>query len=436
MKFSYGKTFLLGFGFLGISIVGPIFNLYVPIFLQAGNPEFERQLLTEGRVIPGIVGFGLTPSLALFIMTWDNIMNMFIAPWVGAKSDRTWNRFGRRKPYILLGAPLALLAFVFVPFAQTLLAIAAFIFITNLGLAIFRSPTVAWLGDLFSAEDRSQANGIINLMGGIGALLAYFVGGILFNQVGRAAPFIAGAIASSVALVVVLTFVRESPPKDSAENEQQGHILTNVKDLFSNPDRSVLFVLLSILLWFMGFSAFEAGISSFAVFTLGIEAGTASIYAGTMTIFFLLFAVPSGFIGTRWGRSRTIRIGLIGLSLSALLGFFLVQDGISLVLTLLFSGAFWAMINVNSLPLVYDHGDEKQIGAYTGLYYFSSQLASVLGPTLLGVMVDALGNQYRWLWIFAAFFMMIALMALTRVRSGEAALLKRDRLPAGREAED
>ncbi|HSK88073.1 MAG TPA: MFS transporter, partial [Anaerolineales bacterium] len=290
------------------------------------------------------------------------------------------------------------------------------------GMALFRSPTVAWLGDLFSAQDRSKANGVINLMGGIGGLLAYFGGGILYNEFGRTAPFIAGAIATAIAVAVVLIFVKEPPSitSKSMEKEPQNSILQNIKILFANPDRSALFVLLSILLWFMGFSAFETGLSSFAVFTLGMEAGTASIYAGTMTIFFLLFAVPAGFLGTRWGRGKTIRIGLIGLVLSAFLGFFIVQDALTLVLILLFAGAFWAMVNVNSLPLVYDHGDEKQIGAYTGLYYFSSQLAAVLGPTLLGFLVDALGNQYRWLWLFATVFMVLALVAMLGVRRGEA----------------
>ena len=419
MKFNYGKTFLLGFGFLGISIIWPIFNQFIPIFLQAGNPEFERQLLAEGREIPNIAGFGLAPSLALFIMTWDNILNMFIAPWIGAKSDRTWNRFGRRKPFILLGAPIALLAFVFVPVAQSVLAIATFIFITNVGMALFRSPTVAWLGDLFRAEDRSKANGVINLMGGVGGLLAYFGGGILFNQFGRTAPFIAGALATAIAVIIALLFVKEPPSVTAAEKDQQSSILQNVKILFANRDRSALFVLLSILLWFMGFSAFDTGLSSFAVFTLGMKAGDASIYAGTMTIFFLLFAVPAGLLGTRWGREKTIRIGLIGLVLSALIGFFVVQGPIAFVIVLLFAGAFWAMVNVNSLPLVYDHGDEKQIGAYTGLYYFSSQLAAVLGPTLLGILVEALGNQYRWLWLFATVFMVLAFGAMLGVRRGE-----------------
>ena len=48
-KFPYGKTLLIGSGFLGINLVWPVFNSFVPLFLQAGNPEFERQLIEAGR---------------------------------------------------------------------------------------------------------------------------------------------------------------------------------------------------------------------------------------------------------------------------------------------------------------------------------------------------------------------------------------------------
>jgi len=420
MKFNYGKTFLLGFGFLGISIIWPIFNQYIPLFLQAGNPEFERQLLAEGRAIPDIAGFGLAPSLALFIMTWDNIVNMFVQPWVGSKSDQTWNRWGRRKPWILVGAPIALFGFVFIPVAQSVLAIATFILITNFGMALFRSPTVAWLGDLFEPNDRSKANGVINLMGGIGGLLAYFGGGILFNSLGRAAPFIAGAIALAVALVVVLIFVKEPQQIKTEVQPEQTGLLENLKALFDSPDKSGVFVLLGILFWFMGFNALETGLSSFAVFTLGMKAGTASIYTGLVTVTFILFAVPAGFFGTRFGRGPVIRVGLIGLSVLTLLGYFLIQNTLTFAIILILIGSFWAMINVNSLPLVYDHGDEKRIGTFTGLYYFSSQFAAVLGPTLGGILVDIMGDQYRWLWLFASVFMAIALATMFRVRRGEA----------------
>lgn len=419
-KINYGKVFLLGFGFLGIGIIWPIFNQYIPLFLQAGNPEFERQLLAEGRSIPNIVGFGLAPSLALFIMTWDNIINMFIQPWAGAKSDRTWNRFGRRKPWILIGAPFALLAFVFIPVAQSVLAIAVFILITNFGMAIFRSPTVSWLGDLFEPDTRSKANGIINLMGGVGGLLAFFGGGILFNSFGRVAPFIAGAVAMSIALIVVLIFVKE--PKQIAVDtqEKQAGFLDNLKSIYNNPDKSCFFVLLGIMLWFMAFNALETGLSSFAVFTLGMDVGAASIYAGLVTVSFILCAVPAGLIGTRYGRGLTIRIGLIGLALVMLAGFFIIQSAATFAVILILAGFLWALVNVNSLPLVYDHGDEKRIGAFTGLYYFSSQLAAVLGPTLGGIMVDVLGDQYRWLWLFSFVFMTLAFLAMLGVKRGEA----------------
>jgi len=419
-KFPWGKTFLLGFGFLGISIIWPVFNQYIPLFLQAGNPEFERQLLAEGRSIPDIAGFGLAPSLALFIMTWDNIINMFVQPWVGAKSDQTWNRIGRRKPWILIGAPIALLGFVFIPVAQSVLALAVFILITNFGMALFRSPTISWLGDLFDPDIRSKANGVINMMGGVGGLLAYFGGGLLFNSFGRVAPFVAGAVAMSVALIVVLIFVKEQKQITVDTKVKQAGVLENIKSIYSKPDKSGLFVLLGILLWFMAFNALETGLSSFAVFTLGLEAGTASIYAGLVTVSFILFSVPAGLLGTRYGREGTIRIGLVGMALLTLTGYFIIQNTFTFALILVLAGFMWAMINVNSLPLVYDHGDEQRIGAFTGLYYFSSQLAAVLGPTLGGILVDSLGDQYRWLWLFSFVFMAFAFLAMLGVRRGEA----------------
>jgi len=415
-RFSYSKTFIIGFGFLGISIIWPIFNQFVPIFLQAGNPEFAQQLLAEGRAVPDVVGLGLSPALALFIMTWDNLINIFVQPWVGARSDRTWTRFGRRKPWILVGLPIAVVGFILLPFAQTALAIAAFILITNFGMALFRSPTVAWLGDLFLPDDRSKANGIINLMGGIGSLIAFLGGGLLFNNVGRAAPFIAGAVLMVAALAVALFGVRESREAAEVSAEAGSSVRASLRAVAGHADRSGLYVLIGILFWFIAFNALEAGLSSFAVFTLGIAPGTASIYAAAISLSFLVFAWPAGMAGTRYGRRAVILVGLTGLTILFAVAYFLIQSAATFILVLVLAGLFWALVNVNSLPLVYDYGDERQIGAYTGLYYFSSQLAAVLGPTLGGVLVDTLGNQYRWLFLFSAAFMALAWVVVTRIR--------------------
>ncbi|MEM7335822.1 MAG: MFS transporter [Chloroflexota bacterium] len=413
-NFDYKKTIIVGVGFLGISVVWPIFNQFIPIMLQAGNPVYEAQLLAAGQDLPDFNGFGLSPALALFIMTWDNLINVFVQPWVGEKSDRTWNRFGRRKGWILLGVPIAMVGFVLIPFAQTAVSIAVYILITNIGMSLFRSPAVAWLGDLYPPEERSQANGIINLMGGIGGLLAFFLGGYLFDAVGVAAPFILGASLVIIASAIVIRFVQE-PEHIELDTAVPQSVLQNIKSIFNRPNKSGLYVLIAVLAWFMGFNALETGLSSFAVFSLGIPAGRAAIFAGVVTITFILFAVPAGIMGQRLGRRRAIMIGLVGLTFFLGSGTVFISNATTFMFVMVFVGIFWSLINVNGLPLVLDYGDEARIGAYTGLFFFSSQLAAVLGPTLGGILVDILNDEFRWLFLFSATFLAIAWLILNQV---------------------
>lgn len=415
-KFPWGRTFLVGFGFFGISILWPIFNQWIPLILQVGNPKFDTN-------IANFVGFGLGPAMAMFIMTWDNIINIFVQPWVGNRSDHTWNRFGRRKPWILIGLPIALVGFISIPMAQSVLAVAMFILVTNLGMALFRSPVVSWLGDLFEPQERSKANGVINLMGGAAGVLSYVLGGIIYNSFGRNGPFFAGAITMVVALTVVLIWVKE--PKErfgegtadgNTKDESVKGLIPNLKFVFSNKDKSALFILLAIFCWFTGFNAVETGLSSFAVFDLGIKPGTASIVASVANLSFLAFCIPSGFLAGKLGRRKTIIYGLLSLFVIFIASFALVKGLISFIIILVLVGFFWSWVNVNSLPLVYDHGDEKRIGAYTGLYYFFSQTAAVLGPTLGGVLVEKAGFDYSVLFIFGAVFIFLAFLSMLKVR--------------------
>jgi MFS family permease len=307
--------------------------------------------------------------------------------------------------------------------AQSILAVAVFILVTNFGMALFRSPVVAWLGDLFQPQERSKANGVINLMGGAAGVLSYVLGGIIYNSFGRSGPFIAGAITMVVALAVVLIWVKE--PKDrmvdekadgTSKDESVKGLIPNLKFVFSNKDRSALFILLAIFCWFTGFNAIETGLSSFAVFDLGIKPGTASIVASVANLSFLAFCIPSGFLAGKMGRRKTIIYGLLALLVVFLASFTLVKGLISFIIILVLVGFFWSWVNVNSLPLVYDHGDEKRIGAYTGLYYFFSQTAAVLGPTLGGFLVEKTGYNYKILFIFGAVFIFLAFLSMLKVR--------------------
>jgi MFS family permease len=233
---------------------------------------------------------------------------------------------------------------------------------------------------------------------------------------GQAARFIGGGILLLVVTAVVVRAVKEPEQIVLASSEEDEGVLANLRVLLANPDKSGILLLIAILLWFMAFNALEAGLSSFAVFTLGIEPGTASIYAGAITVSLILFAIPAGLLGTRIGRRRTIQIGLASLTVLLLISYFIIQGAVTFIVVLVLAGIFWACVNVNSLPLVYDYGDERKIGAYTGLYYFSSQLAAVLGPSLGGIIVDILGDQFRWLFIFSTLFMGLAWLVMMGVQ--------------------
>jgi MFS family permease len=294
--------------------------------------------------------------------------------------------------------------------------IAVVILLTNLSMALFRSPTVAYLGDLFKAEDRSKANGVINLMGGLGGAAALFGGGALY-KIGVPLPFIVGAGVMLIAIVIVLIAVKE-PEREVAvivEDEQRPGVLDNFREVARNSDKSGLFLLGAIFAWFVGWNAMEAFFTLYGINVLGLDAGDGSKMLTAFAAMLILFAIPSGLIATKIGRKRTITIGLLGMVVGLIAGFFIRSQTV-LLIVLAVMGGFWALVNINSLPMVYDLGGEERIGAFTGLYYFASSAAAITGPIVSGTLIDLTGKNYAILWLFSAVFIALAAGLMQRVR--------------------
>jgi maltose/moltooligosaccharide transporter len=415
-QFTYRKAFVMSLGILGIQFIWAVFNYYVPLFLQAGNPEYERQLLEAGKTIPIVEGFGLGPTLAFFIMTWDNILNVFVQPWAGLKSDYTRSRFGKRKPWLMVGAPMAAIGFLFIPVSKTIFMMMVFIMVTNLGMALFRSPALAWLGDLFEPEDRSRANGVINLMGGLGGAIAGMVGGLLFDHVGRSAPFIFSALGMLTFVSAAILFIKE--PKQEVSDAEQGKpisLLVHIRSLWDADGRSGIYTLLTVLLIYTATNAFGTGSSSFAVFTLGIKPGQSAFWLTLTGSTFILFALPSGILGSRVGGRRMVNIGLILGFCVSILGYFLVQDLTSLATMHVFVGLATAFANVNILPMVFQHGSVGRFGANTGMYYLATQSAAIIGPIISGLVIEASGNNFRMIFPLAATILIFSWFSLRKV---------------------
>ena len=415
--FSWWQAFFVGLGIIpGSYIIAPIFDTFVPIFLQAGNPLWEEGLRAAGHEVPDVMGFALAPTMTYFIMTWDNILSLFIAPWVGARSDRTWNRFGRRKPWMLAGMILMVLGFVLMPFAQSVLAIMAFILVSHLGFAFYYIPANAWWGDLFPSALRSQAGGVFTLMGGIAAIIAFIGSGMLFEEVGRVAPFVIGGLVVALSVAISLYVVKEPPDLLSEDDPSTNNsMIALLKETWQSEDRTLLSLLLVMLLSVTAFSVVQTGVSSFAVFELGMTPGQAASYTAILTVTLTLFAIPSSWIATRFGRPRTVKVGLLTFAAISAAAYFGIQRPFDYALALLGLGIATALLIVNSFPLIYDAGDERHIGLYTGLSAIAGQSASILGPMLAGVAIEWFASQ-RILFACAAFFQVLAWLVMRRVK--------------------
>ena len=423
----YKKTFLIGFGFFGISVLWTMYNAYVPIYLQAGSPTFDA---------PGEVGFGLGAGMTGVVMTLDNIAAFFLLPLIGVWSDRVWTRFGRRMPFILVLAPIAIVAFLFIPVTVGRISpelsgqvehlgaqLALFMIVIGvflLAMASFRTPVVALMPDLTPSPLRSQANGVINLMGGMGTLIATLGSGLLYSM-GRMVPFVFGGVLMGAAVLMLFFFVREPRESEAAAGDDEGlGALRGIKRLSPEARRSLAFLMGAIFCWFVGYNAVETFLSSYGVSELGMSTGQAPLLLGVASLAFLAFAIPAGYIAGRFGRRRTIIAGLTVFGILLMTNFFL-RNPTLIWPVMAIGGMGWALVNINSLPMVVDTAaSDADLGTYTGLYYIASQLAAVAGPTINGYIVEWGGGDYNLIFLATPAFFLLAILCMLRVTKGEA----------------
>lgn len=411
MKFSYGKTFLLGFGFFGVSVIWAVYNAFVPLFLANK--------------------FNLAPAFIGFFMTLDNIAALLIQPPVGAWSDRLRTPIGRRMPFILIGAPIGAIAFGLIPLAAVLPLFVACTSTLLLSMAFWRTPVIALMPDITPSQYRSQANGIINFMGGVGAIIA-FLGGSTLYRMNPAFPFWLGSALVILAAVMVFIFIKE--PATYEQIEETPSMIASLKAVVGDADRSALRILLAIFSWFVAYTAIEAFFTLYANKHLGMDEADGARLLGQLSLIFVLFAIPSGYLASRIGRRPTIMSGITIMIVGMLLMYFLPGNILTFELTrlpvlgsvpligliLMVAGLAWALININSLPMVVDMTDAARLGTYTGLYYLFSTLAAIAGPNINGWIIQLTDRNYNNVMLVAPFFMLLALLLMAGVRRGEA----------------
>lgn len=318
----------------------------------------------------------------------------------------------------------------FIIFSLTLL-------IALLSMATFRSPAVALMPDVTIKPLRSKANAVINLMGtfgGIGAILILTVFSLdKLSYVNYAPAFITVGLLMLVLLGIFLwkvkepNLVKEKEAEDlkyGLEDEELEAKVENetIEELSKEKKRSLILILSSVFLWFLGYNAVTTKLSDYApkVLELGFSMPLLIAQGAALIAF-----VPIGIVATKIGRRKTILMGIALLTLCFGSVFFLTPDT-AFIMYVIFAltGVGWATINVNSYPMVVELAKGSNVGKYTGFYYTFSMAAQILTPILSGILMDLLGRTV--LFPYAAFFVAMSFITMFLVKHGDAKILKKD----------
>lgn len=415
MKLNTKRTFLVGLAFMTISGFWQLYDFVIPLILKNE--------------------FMISDTLAGVVMSLDNVLALFLLPFFGALSDKTDTKYGKRMPFIVIGSILTIISMIIIPYAseaRNFLAFAIGLALVLLSVASYRTPAVALMPDITIKPLRSGANAIINLMGAVGGVIVLIMISVLSpDKMGSYhSLFIAVASFILIAMLVMVFTVNEKQwSKEMQEKsielgidldeDEEGNLINN-KEMGKDVKRSMIFLLLSIALWFMGYNAVISAFSRYATIQIGFTGSQASNVLLIANVGAILSFIPIGKLSEKFGRKKMILIGVIVLTFAFGTAGLYKNFTPLMFANFLLAGFAWAAINVNSLPMVLEMASGDDIGRYTGLYYTFSMSAQIITPILSGLLFDLIG--YKILFPYAAFFLVLAFFTMMNVHHGDSKL--------------
>ena len=441
MKLNYKRTFWVGLAFLSISAFWQMYDGITP------------KILTNT--------FNMSETISGGIMAMDNILALFLLPLFGSMSDKVNTRIGRRMPFILggtaaavvlmLGLPLIDNSYASAPAPWKLVAFIALLGLLLIAMGTYRSPAVALMPDVTPKALRSKGNAVINLMGAAGGILYLLVSGVLYSssRIGDAKHvdyFLLYAVVAAIMVVsIVILFVTINENKLTAEvralsepDEEKTDAPIAQGKLPRAVRKSLIFVLLSVALWYVGYNGITTWFTVFAEKAWGMALGDASMCLTIAMAGAIVSYIPIGFLSSRIGRKKTILIGcaILAACFAGAFVYTLFANTFSPILYVLFVliGFAWAAINVNSLPMVVEMCHLSDVGKFTGYYYTFSMAAQIITPIVAGALIENI--SYNVLFLYSALFVAASFVTMLFVKHGDTVTTKKASLLENFDVED
>ncbi|GIM92023.1 MFS transporter [Paractinoplanes toevensis] len=365
-----------------------IFFIALALFAQESTWNFYD------NQVPALLREHITSAaLVGMLMGMDNLLGIFIQPWIGNRSDNTRTRWGRRMPYLAVGMPIAALLFVLLPWTTSVLTLIAVMFCYALVANTMRPLAESLVPDFISPERRGRANATVKIATSLTIIVASLISLLVVDDHPRAAFAIPAAImlAATGVLIVKVRDNRSRGYQEALSLEEKDEPRTSLRQVVAGLDRRRLLLLLTVLLFGGAWFASRSLMTPYGMEALGLTRGEAGGLTLPSGVAYLLAAYPAALLAERIGRLRTIALGMTVFAVALAIGS-VVQNPTATVVLLCVGAAGAAGFSINAAVALWNLAPSSRVlGAYTGLYAVTWYLGGFGGPALVGAIVDLTG---------------------------------------------
>lgn len=435
-KLSFFDIWNMSFGYLGIQM---------GFALQ--NANASRILQIFGADVHSLSWFWIVAPL----------MGLIVQPIIGHYSDRTWTRFGRRKPYFLIGSILAAFGLIFMPQSAALTAFmpalwvgAGMLMIMDASFNIAMEPFRALVADLLPSDQRTLGFSVQTALIGFGAVIGSWLPYALSNWFGvssEASPgevpyhlilsFIIGAIVLVGAVLLTISTTKEYSPAeleafDKAEgivHEEESSSIWNIFQDFKNmPQTMRQLGWVQFFSWFalFGMWVFATPAIAHHVYNLPLEDTHSKTYQEAGDWVGIIFGVYNGvsaifafflpFIAKKIGRKSTHTFSLIAGGIG-LISVYFVSDPNWLIASMVGVGIAWASILAMPYAILSGSIPAKKMGVYMGIFNFFIVIPQIINAIIGGPIVKYVyGGNPIYAIVASGVAFLVAALFVSRVK--------------------
>jgi maltose/moltooligosaccharide transporter len=435
-KLSFSQIWNMSFGFLGIQM---------GFALQ--NANASRILQIFGADVHELSWFWIIAPL----------MGLIVQPIIGHYSDKTWSKFGRRKPYFLVGAILASIGLVLMPQADMFIAFlpalwvgAGMLMIMDASFNIAMEPFRALVGDNLRTDQRTLGFSVQTALIGFGAVVGSWLPYALTNWFGVSNrtslgvvpdnliwSFIIGAAILIISILVTVTTTKEYTPEELASfdgdseetiEEETSSLMDIFEDFKKMPTTMRQLSWVQFFSWFGLFGMWVFATPAIAQHIYGLphtdsssssyqDAGDwVGILFGIYNLVSAFYAFALPYIAKKIGRKRTHSISLIigGLGL---LSIYIMPNENWLIVSMIGIGIAWASILAMPYAILAGSISAKKMGVYMGIFNFFIVVPQIINALIGGPLVKyAYNNEAIFALMISGFSFLIAAALVYKVK--------------------